>query len=192
VIDRSPFSLRRLLPWTIAVACALVAAWFGRLYVASNLEAEQLRLQSAFAELAVKSGDQQLEAERIVARAQLAQLDLANLNIVTLVTLQKNAADARAVIVWNSAAQEGIFVMEKMPALATNQRWELWIVEAGVAAKPVSAGVLDLRGGEPTRIQFKPTAPVGAVAKFVVSREKNDGAGSHTSPAEVILAGEIR
>src|SRR5258707_599801 len=128
--SRLPASLfRSLLPWAIAAGFAFAAAWFGRLYLVGNLETEQLRVQYAFAELALKSTDQQIEAERIVARAQIAQLDLANIKIAALVALQNNASAARAVAVWNPARQEGVFALEKMPVLAPDQRLELWIVE---------------------------------------------------------------
>jgi anti-sigma-K factor RskA len=184
--------LRSLLPWAIAACFALAAAWFGRLYVASNLEAEQLRLQFAFAEVALRSTQQQVEAERIVSREQVAQLDVANLKIAAIASLMKNSPEAHAVAVWNPARQEGVFALEKMPPLAPDQRLELWVVEAKEGAKPVSAGVLDVRTGELMRVRFKPTAPVGAVAQFAVSREKNDGARSHAAPTEVIMAGPTR
>jgi hypothetical protein len=192
VIQRPSSPLRSLLPWIVAASFALAAAWFGRLYLVANLESEQLRIQFALAELALKSGDQQLQAERIVARAQLAQLELANFQIAPLRALQNDAAETRAVVVWNPAKHEGVFMAEKMPALPPDEKWELWLFERGEAAKPVSAGAFASRDGEVTRINFKPSASVDAVAKFAVSREKNDEPRSRVAPTKLILSGDAR
>jgi anti-sigma-K factor RskA len=184
-----PASLfRTLLPWGIAAGFAVTAAWLGRLYVASQFEGEQLRTQFALTELELKATRQQLEAERIIGRAQLAQLDVANLEISTLASLLKDSPEAIAVAVWSPAKQEGVLAVEKMPPVAANQALELWVVENKENAQPVSAGVLQFAGGA-ARVVFKPTAPVGAVKAFAVSRERNDGARAHAKPAEVIKLG---
>lgn len=183
---------RSLIPWAVAACFALAAAWLGRLHLASRLEAEGLRTQQALAEVALKSADQQLEAERILARAQLAQAELANVKIALLTAAQRSMAETRGVVVWNSARQEGVLALEKMPALAADQRLELWIVEARTDAKPMSVGVFELGASGGARGSFRPAAPVGPVAKFMLSREKNDGARAHASPATVILAGDCR
>jgi anti-sigma-K factor RskA len=181
---------RSLIPWAIAACFALAAAWFGRLYVSSTAEAERLRTEAALAELALKSKEQQLEAERLISREQLAQLDLANVKIAALASLANSIPEARAVAVYNPVRQEGVFALEKMPPLASDQQLELWVIEDKADAKPVSAGVFDLRSGDVTRVQFKPSAAVGAVKTFAVSREKKDGVRAHASPSEVIMAGQ--
>jgi hypothetical protein len=183
---------RALIPWAVAACFAFAAAWLGRLYLASRLETEGLRTQQALADVALKSADQQLEAERILARAQLAQADLANVKIAVLTASQGGTAGSRGVVVWNSARQEGVLALEKMPALAADQRLELWLIEAKADAKPVSAGVFELGADGVTRTSFRSAAPVGPVAKFMVSREKNDGARAHASPAVVIITGDCR
>lgn len=188
-VIRPPVSVfQAVLPWAIAAGFALAAAWFGRLYVARLTESEQLRTQVALTEVELKATRQQLEAERIIGREQLAQLDLANCKISALASLLKDSPEAMAVAVWNPVKQEGVLAVDKMPPLAANQTLELWVIENKDNAKPVSAGVLQFAGGAP-RVVFKSTAPVGAVKAFAVSRERNDGARAHAQPGEVILFG---
>jgi len=77
------FVFRTFLPWAIAAGFALGTVWFAQLYVASRSEAELLRSQAALTEISLRSSQQQLEAERIIIRQQLA-------------TLEKQAATASA------------------------------------------------------------------------------------------------
>ena len=279
-------SFPSLLPWAAAACFALLASWFAQLYFTTQSENQLAAAQNALADLALKSANNQLEAERILARAQasnstrqaadstrqladlnsrlsstdqlltrarseleteratttqrLADLDrqlsgerakssgtaveltearrllaardtqlreqvqlvaaleararqdsdLANFKIATLASMLKNSPQARAVAVWNPAKQEGIFTIEKSPALAADQILELWTVEAKEGAKPVSAGVFAIGADGTARVQFKPTVPVSAIAAFAVSREKNDGTRAHAAPTEVVMMGK--
>jgi anti-sigma-K factor RskA len=123
------------------------------------------------------------------ARATLAQRlqsegELANLKIATLASLLNNSPEALAVAIWDPAKQEGLFTVEKLPALAADQSYELWVIGEGA---PVSAGVFNIAADGSGRVPFKPRAAVPAVAKFAVSRERKDGLTSHTQPAEVVM-----
>ena len=62
------------LPWLAAACFAITAAWFGQLYFARRSEAALLRDEQALADLALKGARSQLEAERIIASRQLADL----------------------------------------------------------------------------------------------------------------------
>jgi hypothetical protein len=121
-----------------------------------------------------------------------AQGDLADLKIGVLASMLKNSPQALAVAVWNPVRQEGTFAFENLPPLTADQKLELWVVEAKEGAKPISAGVLHVTPDRTARVRFKPTVPVSAIAAFAVSREKNDGAPSHSAPAEVVLLGHSR
>lgn len=75
-IIRPPASVfRTFAPWAIAASLALCAGWFAQLYLSSQSEAELLRSQSELATLSVQATRQQLEAERILARRQVADLE---------------------------------------------------------------------------------------------------------------------
>jgi anti-sigma-K factor RskA len=284
IVRPSSFGVWNLIPWAAAACFALSAAWLGQRYTSIRSETAALRNQREFAEITIKSVQQQLEAERILTRRQLqdaeqqmagvttqlgeartqlgdrdrllaeartqqadrdrqiadsrAQLgdrerqvatltqridalagessdrgrqlseakqlvakltdelktqgDLANLKITALASMLKNSPQALAVAVWDPKKQEGMFAFENLPPLNANQTLELWVVEAKDGAKPVSAGVLNVGSDGKARVPFKPTAPVTAIAAFAVSREKNDGASSHSAPAEVIMHGHSR
>jgi anti-sigma-K factor RskA len=144
---------------------------------------------------AADAARQLAEAKQLVAKLtneMKSQGDLANLKIAALASLAGNSPEARAVAVWDPAKQEGMFALEKMPALAADQKLELWVVEAKPGAQPVSAGTFDLGADGVARVKFKPTVPVTALAAFAISREKDDGQRAHTKPAEVIMLGTSR
>lgn len=66
---------RSFAPWALAAGLALCAGWFAQLYLASQSEADLLRSQSELAAVSLKAVRQQLEAERILASQQVADLE---------------------------------------------------------------------------------------------------------------------
>jgi anti-sigma-K factor RskA len=214
-----------LVPWAIAAALALSAAWLGQLYLAAQSESQLLRDTTTLAEISLKGTQQQLEAERILtrrrlldtekqtadalrlltdARTQLAQrdtelatatqrvaalgaqlqreADLANLKITALASLLKNSPQALAVAVWNPDKQEGVLKVEKLPALATDQDYQLWVVDPQYP-NPVDGGVftVDAQTGE-ARFQFKSKQPVKSINAFAVTLERKGGVPKAEGP----------
>jgi anti-sigma-K factor RskA len=75
-VIRPPVSVfRSLIPWAAAAGFALLAGWLGQMYFAGRTESALLRDQQALADLALKSAHNQIEAERILARRQLSDLN---------------------------------------------------------------------------------------------------------------------
>jgi anti-sigma-K factor RskA len=122
-----------------------------------------------------------------LGRRMQTDIELANLKVTTLASMLNNSPEALAVAVWNPSRQEGVFTVEKLPALAPDQSYELWVIEAKEGARPVSAGVFLTGSDGGGRVQFKPVVAVDALAKFAVSRERRDGARAHAQPAEVVM-----
>ncbi len=281
VIRPDPSVFTRFAPWAVAASLAVASAWFGQRYVTVQSEARILRDQQAMADVALKTLAQQLEAERIVMRGQLAELEknsgsaserlkvaqttasaltqqlaerdrliserdrqvadaraetgglrgqlakrdtdladlsqrvvaltrdsalatrelndarnriarlladmksereLANFRITMLASLVKDNPQATAVAVWDPAKQEGILQVEKLPALAANQDYQLWVVDPQYPI-PVDAGVftVDPATGA-TRFDFKAKQPVAAVAAFAVSLERKGGVPKAEGP----------
>ena len=82
VMARPSFRSWSFLPWFAVGACVLGAAWVAQRYFALQAEVEALRAQNELITLALRSAEQQLEAERIIGRWQLSdakqQLDRAS------------------------------------------------------------------------------------------------------------------
>ena len=279
---RPPLALfRQVLPWAAAACFALSAAWLGQRYVSSRTEADAWRNEARLAEISLKSTQQQLEAERIIARRQgqdaasqlaavtgelqqsrtqladrdqllngartqladrdrlladrerqladarsrlaesqslvatyeqridalagasaeigrrlgeanqrVAQLtaelktqgDLANFKITTLASMLKNSPQALAVAIWDPAKQEGVLKVDKLPALAANQDYQLWVVDPQYP-NPVDGGVFTVEPATgAARVQFKSKQPVGVVSAFAVTLERKGGVPKAEGP----------
>jgi anti-sigma-K factor RskA len=161
-----------------------------------SLEAERLlaaginaRTQKLQVELAgVRDA---LAVERTAAARQLAELqgryDLANLKVARLASLLGNSPEATAIAVWNPTTQEGVLTVEKLPALAANQDYQLWVIDPQYA-NPVDGGVFTVDSATGMgRLQFRPRQPVALAAKFAISRERKGGVPKAEGP--IVLVG---
>ena len=197
-VIRPPSSVFRwLLPWAVAAGFAAVAAWLGERHLASQSEAALLHDQIASAELALKSVQLENDAAQLIARHQLDQFrqqvttlerqlktegDLANFKITMLASLLKNSPQALAVAVWNPAKQTGVLRVEKLPALAADQDYQLWVVDPQYP-NPVDGGVftVDPQTGE-ARVTFTGKQPVAAISAFAVTLERKGGVPKAEGP----------
>lgn len=111
-----------------------------------------------------------------------AQGDLANFTITTLASLLKNTPQALAVAVWNPTKQEGVLKVDKLPALAANQDYQLWVVDPQYA-NPVDGGVftVDPQSGA-ARVKFTGKQPVAAISAFAVTLERKGGVPKAEGP----------
>jgi anti-sigma-K factor RskA len=124
------------------------------------------------------------------ARQQIAQLtnelktqgDLATLKITALSSLLKNSPQAQAIAVWDPKKQEGLLDVQKLPALAANEDYQIWVVDPQYPI-PVDGGVFTV---EPTsgaaRLKFKADRPVGAINAFAITRERKGGVPKAEGP----------
>jgi len=153
---------------------------------ASRQETET-RQQLAQLRQAVDAAQQQFaEATRQAAEAgrQIAQLsqklkkegDLAQFKIATLASMLGNSPQALAVVVWNPMGQEGMIKLAKLEMPARGMDYQLWLIDPGEYAQPVSGGVvtMDPVTGE-AHVMFKSVKPVNSVAKFAISLETKGG-----------------
>ena len=184
-----PFRLALWTGWAAAACFALASAYFGSRYFAANTETLALRQDVELTRIEAQSIRQQLEAERILATRQIADLekagDIANLKIARLADLLGNSPQAVAVAVWNPLKQEGVLTVEKLPVLQNNEDYQLWVVEPN--RDPVNGGVftVDTKGG--ARLQFRPDQSVSAVTTFAISRERKGGVPKAEGP--IVAAG---
>lgn len=191
-----PFRLPAWTGWAAAAGLAIATGWFAQLYVATEGELVAARESTAFARIETESVRQLLEAERLLAQrhvldqrtaeSRVAQLqqqaDLAQLKITSLASLLGNSPEAQAIAVWNPAAQQGILTVEKLPALAADKDYQLWVVDPQYPI-PVDGGVFTV---DPTtgaaRLEFRPKQPVAQVAKFAISLERKGGVAKAEGP----------
>lgn len=171
------------LPWMAAGGFALLAGFLGQIYFAARSEIVTLREQGALAEIEGKSLQQQIEAERILSARRISDLladlreqgGLAPLKIVPLVFPPGFTPPALAIAVWDPHRQEGELAVSKLPPLAPDKDYQLWIIDPQYPL-PVSAGVFTVEPAtSDARIRFKPDRPVTTAARFAVSVERKGG-----------------
>lgn len=195
-----PFSLPPWLGWAAAACFFFTAIFFAgksfnvRGQLQSVLESERVT------RLEVGTLKNLLEAERILSRGQLqrlaasesliadltAQADVARLKIASLTSLAGNSPEARAIAVWNPDRQEGVLVVSKLPPLATDKDYQLWVIDPQYPV-PVDGGVftVDPATGE-ARLNFKPGKNVKVAQTFAVSLERKGGVPKAEGPMMLI------
>lgn len=115
-------------------------------------------------------------------RALKVQGDIADLKITTLASMLGNSPEARAVAVWDPGRQQGVLQVDRLPALAANEDYQLWVVDPQYP-NPVDGGVFTVEpasGG--ARVNFRANQPVRAIAAFAVTRERKGGVPKAEGP----------
>lgn len=183
----------------IATLTARVAQTAEQLAAANNSTADANRrlgeLQANFADAQRQLADATRRAEateRLLTgtRAELADLgqqlklqgDVAQLKITTLASMLNNSPQALAVAVWNPGSQQGVLKVEKLPALAADKDYQLWVVDPQYA-DPVDGGVftVDPATGE-ARVTFKTKQPIKAIAAYAITAERKGGVAKSAGP----------
>jgi anti-sigma-K factor RskA len=180
-------------PWLVAASIAVAAFWSNRRYNDAEARASSLSDQKFVAELALKQTRAQLDdARRLLEQSgrQIAELsanlkaegDLAHFKIATLASMLGNSPAALAVAVWDPTREEGVLAVSRLPALASEKDYQLWVIDRQYAS-PVSGGVfvVDPATGE-AHIVFKADKPVHSIAKFAVSLERKGGVPKPEGP----------
>lgn len=179
----------------------------GQKLAAANTDLGALRAQlgEASTQLATRDGQVQTLNERIAvlasssvvlerqladARQQATQLaadlkvqgDLARYQVTALVSMLEGSPKAVAASVWDPAKQEGVLKVDKLPALAANQDYQLWIVDPQYP-NPVDGGVftVDPQTGA-QKVSYKAKQPVSSVAAFAVTLERKGGVPKAEGP----------
>jgi anti-sigma-K factor RskA len=185
------------IPWAIAACLAVAVAWTGRQYSAVRAANSSLIEQQRIAEQTLDQTRGQLDAaKRLVTESsrQVAELstklkdegDLAHFKIATLASMLGNTPAAIAVAVWDPSRAQGVLSVSKLPALASEKDYQLWVIDKQYPS-PVSAGVfvVDPVSGD-AHIVFRANKPVNAIAKFAVSLERKGGSPSPEGPIVLI------
>lgn len=139
---------------------------------------------------ALATGSSTLERQLADSRQQIARLtedlrvqgDIARYQVTALVSMLEGAPKAVAATIWDPAKQEGVLKVDKLPALAANQDYQLWIVDPQYP-NPVDGGVftVDPQTGA-QKISYKAKQPVKSVAAFAVTLERKGGVPKAEGP----------
>ena len=198
-----------------AACFAVMAVYFGQSFLTERTLNSAFRDQQVLADLSLRSAKNQLAAERLISQRELADIkasasesarliaslesrlaestrqliaqgSLADYKIATFASLLGNSPQAAAVAVWNPASQEGVLTVQKLPVLASDKDYQLWVVDPQYPI-PVDGGVFKV---DPTtgdaRLIFHPNRPVRAAAKFAVSLERKGGVPKAEGPMVLI------
>jgi anti-sigma-K factor RskA len=121
----------------------------------------------------------QLSKDSDILRAQLAELQSAQrvslMQITLLKSLLDGSPDSAGVSVWDKEHQKGIFVADKLPPLADDKTYQLWILDPKYTT-PVSAGIFAVDDQGHARVEFTPALPVDRSDRLAVSIERRGGA----------------
>jgi len=196
-VIRPDSSVWRLVPWAIAACLTLVSAWLGQRYASTRAELATVRTRAELVAVSLQSTQQQLEAERILgqrraqdAEQRIAQLsadlksqgDLATLKITALASMLQNIPQAQAIAVWDPRKQEGILDVQKLPALASNEDYQIWVVDPQYPI-PVDGGVFTVEPASGScRVKFTAKRPVSVINAFAVTRERKGGVPKAEGP----------
>jgi anti-sigma-K factor RskA len=186
-------SFPTIVPWLVAASLVVAALWSNKRLGEADARNALLREQESIAESALRETRAKLDdANRLLARSgrEIAELqanlkaegDLAHLKIATLASMLGNSPAALAVAVWDPTREEGVLTVSKLPALASEKDYQLWVIDRQYAA-PVSGGVfaVDPATGE-AHMVFKADKPVHSIAKFAVSLERKGGVPKPEGP----------
>lgn len=188
----SPFS--RFLPWIVAAGLALVAAWLGIRNYSLRADNDSLRTQHELAVVAQRMTQSQLAERTLVAEQMIAELgrrlqnssDLSRLQITALVPQVRNMPEARAIAVWDPGQQTGLLTVEKLPAVAQEQDYQIWIIDPH-HPHPIGAGVFKPDSTGRATLLFKGAKPAATAAALAISLERAGGAPEAGGP--IVLLG---
>ncbi|MDI1320883.1 MAG: anti-sigma factor [bacterium] len=189
------FPLHKFAPWAVAAALAVAATWFANQNMALRNDNLTLRNERQLAEVAYKMTQNQLAERSLLAEQMITDLgrqlrradDLTRLKVTALASLAGNTREAQVIAVWNPEQQTGLLTMEKLPALADTQDYQIWIVDPAYK-DPVNGGVFHAGADGRVTLGFKPDQPVKQAAAFAISLEKRGGVPKAEGP--IVLLGK--
>lgn len=189
------FLLRKLLPWTVAAALAVAAVWFASQNLVLRSENLALRSERQLAGIAYRMAQNQLTERSLLAEKMIAELggrlrhaeNLTRLKVTALASVAGNTKETQAIAVWNPELQSGLLTIEKLPAIADTQDYQIWIADPA-CPEPINGGVFHVAADGKVALGFKPDRPVTQAAGFTISLERKGGASKADGP--VVLQGK--
>lgn len=177
------------LGWSLVLILGLLAVFLTLSYFNLAGNVKYLDTEVALSRIEAQSLQQQLEAERILAARQIADSPSKStpepLTITRLSSPDSSDTRLKAIIIWRTASQTGVFFAEKLPPPAADKEYRLWI-EADDHS-PISSGEIRVATNGPTQLGFNITEPIGQPKRFTVTCENKDN--TTLSPVVIVLTG---
>jgi anti-sigma-K factor RskA len=186
----------RILPWAAAAGFAFAAMWFGSRANTFRAEAEAMRTQRDLAEVAYRMSQAQLGERTLLAEQMIAELgqrlrrteDLSRLKITALASLLGNTLETKAIAVWDADQQKGLLSVEKLPAVAFEQDYQIWVIDPQYPI-PVDGGVFKPDAEGRATLTFRGDKPIADASAFAISLEKRGGVPKAEGP--LVLLGRL-
>ena len=190
------FPLLRFAPWAIAAALMLAATWLATHNLTLQSENDGLRTERRLAEIAYQAAQAQLKERSLLAEGLINDLgrqlrdqqDLTRLKVTALASLAGNTPEAQAIAIWDPGRETGLLTVDKLPAIADNQDYQLWVVDPAYP-NPVDGGVFKPGADGRVVLTFKGNKPIKSVAAFAISLEKKGGVPKAEGP--IVLLGKV-
>lgn len=185
-----------VVPWGLAASLVFGLIWLGRENMELRTQNEALATDRRLTEIALRSAKNELTERSLVAETMINNLgrqlrrseDLARLKVSALASLAGNTKEAQAIAVWDPDAQAGLLTFDKMPVIADNQDYQIWVVDPAYP-NPVNGGVFTVDKDGRASLAFKPDQPVRQAAAFAISLEKKGGVPKAEGP--IVLLGKV-
>jgi len=190
------FPLQHFTPWAIAAGLTLAATWLVFQNQTLHSENETLRTERRLAEVAYQAAQAQLKERSFLAEGMINDLgrqlheqqDLTRLKVTALASLAGNTPEAQAIAVWDPSRETGLLTVAKLPVIADNQDYQLWVVDPAYP-NPVDGGVFKPGADGHVVLTFKGNKPIKSVAAFAISLEKKGGVPKAEGP--IVMLGKV-
>jgi anti-sigma-K factor RskA len=190
------FPFLRFMPWAMAASLLVAASWLAFHNVNLQSEIDVLRTERRLAEVAYQDAQAQLKERTLLAESMINDLgrqlheqqDLTHLKVTALASLAGNTPEAQAIAVWDPGRETGLLTVAKLPAIADNQDYQLWVVDPAYP-NPVDGGVFKPGANGQVVLTFKGNKPIKSVAAFAISLEKKGGVPKAEGP--IVLLGKV-
>lgn len=190
------FPFTRYFAWAAAAALAVTTTWLSTQNASLRTENDSLRTQQRLVHIAYETAQNQLAERSLLAESMINDLgtrlrrseDLARLKVSALASLAGNTAEAQAIAVWDPDQQTGLLTFEKLPALAAEQDYQIWVIDPAYQ-NPVNGGVFHVEKDGSVSLAFRPDQPVTKATAFAISLEKKGGVPKAEGP--IVLLGKV-
>jgi anti-sigma-K factor RskA len=184
------------IPWGLAAGLAVAALWLAGQNLTLRNANQALGTEKRLAELAYRAAKNDLSERSVLAEAMINNLgnrlrrseDLARLKVSALASLAGNTKEAQAIAVWDPDLQTGLLTFDKLPVLAKDQDYQIWVVDPAYP-NPVNGGVFTVDQDGRASLAFKPDQPVRQAAAFAISLEKKGGVPKAEGP--ILFLGKL-